>query len=190
MSFDEKVDVIDLIINVLKEHEKTLDELISRLDEILSRGFTTPSMEAKPPERPVVTVDVRNWMDFRDRCRDARLAAFEVVDGRFRVSALKDNILYIYEEEMPEMSIRFREEGERTVIDGIDLRDREQFSTAMRGRLKCGLDISINGVTVNLPEGISLYKLRYTVDPIKARRWLSEELNIDEDEIVEGEIHL
>ena len=43
MSFDEKVDVIDLIINVLKEHEKTLDELISRLEEALSRGAASSS---------------------------------------------------------------------------------------------------------------------------------------------------
>ena len=35
MSFDEKVDVIDLIINVLKDHEKTLDELIFKLEEAL-----------------------------------------------------------------------------------------------------------------------------------------------------------
>lgn len=189
MSFDEKVDVIDLIINVLKEHEKTLDELISRLEEALSRSLPATPVERRPIERPVVTVEVRNWMEFRERCRDSRLAAFEVVDGRFRVSALKGDILYIYEEELPEMSIRFREEGERAIIDSIDLRDREQFPTAMRGRLKCGLDISISGITVDLPEGTSIYRLQYTIDPIKAKKWLSEELNIDEDKILEGEIH-
>jgi len=189
MSFDEKVDVIDLIINVLKEHEKTLDELISRLEEVLSRGPPAP-VEHRPAERPIVTVEVRSWIEFRERCRGSRLAAFEVVDGRFRVSALKGDILYIYEEEMPEMSIRFREEDGRTVIDGIDLRDREQFPTAMRGRLKCGLDISISGMTVDLPEGTSIYRLHYTIDPVKAKKWLSEELEMDEDKILEGEIHL
>ena len=31
----ERVDVIDLIINVLREHEKTLDNLIGRLEKLV-----------------------------------------------------------------------------------------------------------------------------------------------------------
>ena len=34
MAYSDKVDVIDLIINVLKEHEGTLDELVSRLEQV------------------------------------------------------------------------------------------------------------------------------------------------------------
>ena len=33
MSYTEKIDVLDLIIQVLKEHEKTLDQLITRLEK-------------------------------------------------------------------------------------------------------------------------------------------------------------
>jgi len=33
MSFTEKVDVLDLLINVLKEHEQKLDEITTRLEE-------------------------------------------------------------------------------------------------------------------------------------------------------------
>lgn len=32
MSFTEKMDVLDLLINIIKEHEEKLDELISRLE--------------------------------------------------------------------------------------------------------------------------------------------------------------
>jgi hypothetical protein len=32
MSYMEKMDVLDLIIETLKEHEKALDEIVSRLD--------------------------------------------------------------------------------------------------------------------------------------------------------------
>ncbi len=32
MSYMEKMDVLDLIIVTLKEHEKALDEIVSRLD--------------------------------------------------------------------------------------------------------------------------------------------------------------
>jgi len=189
MSFDEKVDVIDLIINVLKEHEKTLDDLISRLEEALSRGVSITPAEARPA-KPSITVEVRNWMEFRERCRGSTLAAFDVEEGHFKVSALSGGILYLYEEEMPEMAIRFREEGERAIIDSIDLGAREQFPIAMSGRLNCGLAISVSGITVDLPEGASIYKLQYSIDPMRAKKWLSEELGVEEDRILEGEIRL
>ena len=38
MSLSQKVDVLDLIIDVLKEHEKKLDELISRLEKIVEKA--------------------------------------------------------------------------------------------------------------------------------------------------------
>ena len=37
MSLTEKIDVLDLIINVLKEHEKKLDELIGKLEILIDR---------------------------------------------------------------------------------------------------------------------------------------------------------
>ena len=36
-SYVTKIDAMDLIINVLREHEKTLDELVERMEEILGR---------------------------------------------------------------------------------------------------------------------------------------------------------
>ena len=39
LMFSEKIDALDLIIDVLKEHEKTLDTLIQRLEAI------TPTLE-------------------------------------------------------------------------------------------------------------------------------------------------
>lgn len=37
MSFPEKVDVLDLLINILREHEKKFDELVSRLEEVVDK---------------------------------------------------------------------------------------------------------------------------------------------------------
>ena len=34
MSFTEKIDVLDLLINVLTEHEEKLDELVERLEKL------------------------------------------------------------------------------------------------------------------------------------------------------------
>ena len=36
MSYTEKIDVLDLLINVLREHEEKLDELVERRDQIVS----------------------------------------------------------------------------------------------------------------------------------------------------------
>lgn len=35
MSFAEKVDILDLLINCLKEHEKKMGELVGRLEELI-----------------------------------------------------------------------------------------------------------------------------------------------------------
>ena len=64
-NFDEKIDVIDLIINVLKDHEKKMDELVSRLEE----AQVTPA-EVKAPREPpmqvgaVFTAALKRWDEF------------------------------------------------------------------------------------------------------------------------------
>ena len=35
MSYTEKIDVLDLIIEILQEHEKTLDQLVGRLETVV-----------------------------------------------------------------------------------------------------------------------------------------------------------
>jgi len=37
MGYTEKIDVLDMIIDVLRDHEKTLDQLIARLEDTLRR---------------------------------------------------------------------------------------------------------------------------------------------------------
>ena len=34
VSYTEKIDVLDLLINILQEHEAKLDELVSRLEAV------------------------------------------------------------------------------------------------------------------------------------------------------------
>jgi hypothetical protein len=47
MNYMEKMDVLDLIIETLKEHEKALDEIASRLDARLN-GESRESKETHP----------------------------------------------------------------------------------------------------------------------------------------------
>lgn len=44
MSYTEKIDVLDLLIKILKEHEENLDEKIERLELVVEA--ITPLLEA------------------------------------------------------------------------------------------------------------------------------------------------
>jgi hypothetical protein len=58
MSFTEKMDVLDLIIETLKEHEKVLDEIVYRLEACLGG----PSAESKiPVDPPGDEKDLEDW---------------------------------------------------------------------------------------------------------------------------------
>ena len=37
MSFTQKIDALDMIIEVLREHEKALDDLVQRIEALLPR---------------------------------------------------------------------------------------------------------------------------------------------------------
>jgi hypothetical protein len=56
MSYLEKMDVLDLIIETLTEHEKALDEIVSRLDARLNGEYgesrKTPSINGS---------SLKNW---------------------------------------------------------------------------------------------------------------------------------
>ena len=57
MSFTEKVDVLDLLVNILREHEEKLDELVSRLEAVApnpnaDREGHVMGHPIEPPEKP------------------------------------------------------------------------------------------------------------------------------------------
>ena len=186
MSFDEKMDAIDLIINVLREHEKSLDELVSRLEGLLARA--APPVGGAEVVGPTIRAVVREWKEFRERCSGAGLAAFEVQERQFRVSALKGGVLHIYEEPIPDMEIRFREREKGVVIDEVELRGKEVFPAALRGRLNCGLEASVRGEETRMPDGASLYRIVYDVDTERARNWLANQLKMDPKNIIHGRL--
>jgi len=191
MGYDEKVDVIDLIINVLKDHEKTLDGLVAKLEEVLAGAAPIPVAAVKAEVRkPTVSVVLREWTEFRERCSEANLIAFEIEDKQFKVSAVKDSVLYSYQEEMPDMEIRFREKEEKTVIEGIDISSTELVPTVLRGELDCGLDIAVKGVEVKLPDGLSVYKIIYDIGAEEAKNWLAKQLKAEKSNIMQGKIQI
>ena len=194
--FDEKIDVIDLIINVLKDHEKQLDALVARLEEALAAEAPkrTPQerelIEREPAGGAAVTAFLKKWTEFTGRCASAGLVAFDVDRGNFKVSATVGGVLYTYEEEIPDMEIRYKKVDEKVHIDSIDISSAGLVPTALRGRLDCGLGFEKNEVEVELPDGGSVYKVVYTIDPGTAQSWIAYQLGVEEASIVQGELRI
>ncbi len=192
--FDEKIDVIDLIINVLKEHEKKLDELVSRLEEAQAMGapIRTPKererREEVPPSSAVVSAALNRWSEFTEKCASAELVAFDADGGHFRVSAVSGGVLYTYEEEIPDMEIRYRKTDGKAHIESIDISSVELVPEAILGRLECGIKLEKNDVEVGLLDGESVNKISFSINPEVAKSWIAYQLGVDEDTIVRGEL--
>jgi hypothetical protein len=202
--FDEKIDVIDLIINVLKDHENKLDELVSRLEgaEVLREPPTDTKEEEiysleEPTPRPVkrapsmgvgVKAKLRSWTEFRERSEGAELVAFDVDGGCFKVSAVAGGVLYSFQEEIPRMEIRYSKANENARIDTIDINKAELMLAALRGQLNCGLVLEKRNVETETPNGNRVHKVVYDIDPSTARNWLAYQLSVEDDSILNGEI--
>jgi hypothetical protein len=118
----------------------------------------------------------------------AQLVSFDIENKLFTVSALKESLLYSYEEEMPDMEIRFKEREEKAIIDEIGVSRSGLIPSVIRGGLECGLEASMKGVEVSLPDGGKIYKVTYEINEDKVRTWLLTQLEVDKNQIVHGRI--
>lgn len=60
MSFTEKIDVLDLIIKILNDHEKKFDELVERLE------LVTQQLETQNPALPTEELEESSTVAFHD----------------------------------------------------------------------------------------------------------------------------
>jgi hypothetical protein len=186
---DDRVDVLDLLINLLKEHEAKLDDLSRRLEEIMEQ--TTP--RAAPSERLVTEVSLRahimSWTEFRRLSRGAIRVALSTEEGQFKVMSIKGGILHDYQEKVPYLDIIKRvEEGMSRV--SFELDDVSLLVNSLRGRLDCGLALQRREKELAQLEDATLTRLEYWVDSEHARRWLAQELEVEDSRIILGELHL
>ncbi|MEM3955667.1 MAG: hypothetical protein QW424_02810 [Candidatus Bathyarchaeia archaeon] len=101
-----KMNTIDFIINVLKEHEKKMDALVSRLERISSVLPTIVGEgKAERAETKVIRAHVNiicdNWNDFKSLCSGAEIVAFNQDANTLSIKALHENIVYEYRETLP-----------------------------------------------------------------------------------------
>ena len=189
MSFDrdDKVDIIDLLISLLRDHEKKLDEISYRLEKLADEGLPLPNLE-EPNVTPgitgiSVTVIVSRWSDYRERCRGSQLIAYKVTDTSIHVASLIGSIVYIYEEQIPSITLKKRENGS-TQINILDLANTQ---TALSGKLACGLaletvsfDSTVDGEKVSI--------VKYSVSDENTKNWLASQLEVDSSQIIKGEL--
>ena len=199
-NFDDKMDVMDLIINVLKDHESKLDELVSRLESLpLPLDGRADESEAEdaplrpvvgPPRQagPVVTAVLKRWADFRLKCASSRLVAFDTEESVFEVSALAGGVVYVYREEIPSMGITYREDEEGARVEGIDISKPGLMPAALREKLDCGLEFTRRDLETKMDDGRTLHKIIFEIDPIVARSWIAYQLGIDDSDVVHGKL--
>ena len=199
-NFDEKMDVMDLIINVLKDHESKLDELVSRLESLPphqegSEEDSEPEDEPRrpvvgPPRHagPVVTVVLKRWADFGSKCASSRLVAFDTEESVFEVSALAGGVVYVYREEVPRMGITYREDEDGARVEGIDISKPGLMPAALREKLDCGLEFTRRDLETNMNDGRTLYKIVFEIDPMVARSWIAYQLGVDDSDVVQGKL--
>jgi hypothetical protein len=191
MSHDEKVDVIDFIINVLKEHEKNLDAQVAKLEDIITFDrMARPSQESPKGRASRVKVALEKWPEFKERSTEPQMLAFTMTDDGFQVSALKDDVLYVYHEKVPEVSMAVERGEGKTMPRGGNFGDLFDNLSLLSGRLQCGLPVKHRKVELKLPDGCVVQKIIFEVDNEVAKSWLSEQLEIDKTSILYGLIEI
>ena len=86
MSHSDKVEVMDFLINVLKDHEKSLDTLITRAEDVIEDDQLPRTVTQKPPP---LKITLRNWTEFKDRAIEDELACFAMLHTSFVYKAFK-----------------------------------------------------------------------------------------------------
>jgi len=186
--FEEKIDVLDLIINVLRDHEESLSrtlenfddvhqrisafaEKLNLLDKILERldGLKVKRIiEATGINGPLVKVKCNDWATFRAASQGALLVTFEISEGNVTVSSITDLFVFIYNDGIPEL-----------------------MSVMGSGIMRWVSKIMKNGESA-----VESFDLLHSqddiyeevIDPEAFRRWLSTDLKIPKEKIIHGKV--
>ena len=179
MSQADKVEVMDLLINVLKDHEKSLDTLITRAEEVIDDN-PAPQMVAQ--NSPPLKITLRDWDEFKDCANEAELICFDMKDSLFLCNAITKNKVFSYSESTPEVIVELGD-NQDLVMKGLNISNLEEENTILNGKLDLGLDVKSEKVKHNF-DGTqrTLQELNY----IFTKNWLSHEIGIHRDFVVHG----
>jgi hypothetical protein len=191
MSSNEKIDVIDLIINVLREHEKTLDTLISKLETTLESAPKKDNENVKQVlYNNKYSIIVNTWSEFKERSSKADLAVFSMKDNKVKISVIKENFVYSYVESVSEITMTIEKINEKILVKGLELSKIEDHPLVFNGRLKCGLTLTDRKSEFKLPDGNIIQKINYEADNGETKNWLATQPEIKRENIIIGEIEI
>ena len=194
--FPEKMDALDLIITALKDHEKRLDDLYQRLEDIVNSLETERRGTEKKDERKVESsptkkapiVVCNKWDEFKSRCKGARVVTFEIEENIFHVYSMVDGEVFRYSESLPNRGLKGVEDQSSFSIDKTSLSNVDLLQFLIDGKLRCGLSLSIKSSRTVLSENQFLFELSYSFNPDEVKEFLSGELGVSKDSVVEGKI--
>ena len=190
MSSNEKIDVIDFIINVLKEHEKNLDEEISRLEGIINTANKNKTPSGPSQKTSNIKIIMNKWNEFQEKSNKPEIVSYNMKDGRIIFSAYKNNSLFIYSEDISEISMTIEKTAEKFVIRGVEVSRIEDHPLIFNGTLKCGLNLTPRKSEYKLPEGNVIQKITYEIDTEETLTWLSKKLVIEREKIIYGYLEI
>ena len=185
---DDRVDMLDLLINLLKEHEKKMDELTYRLETLIDERKPPVELPRRAPERIIgVVARVSSWREFKRQCTGALSVAVEIDERIFKATALSRNIIFAYEEEIPVLEVTYGDEGKETTFA---VTNASLTLKSLMGTLDCGLELDRRIIDSALPDGREAQRVVYYVDPGAARSWLADQLALEESSIILGALSL
>ena len=180
MSHADKVEVMDFLINVLKDHEKNLDTLISRAEDLLTENQNSNNLTQNATK---LKISLNNWDDLCDRALDAELVCFNLIDSAFYCDVITENKIYQYTEKTPEVTLEL-ENNNNLVLSGLNMNNLDENFSLLNGKLSIGLELNAK----KIKNSGEKHKIQYDLDVLYTKNWLSRELGIHRDFIVQGNI--
>jgi hypothetical protein len=168
----EKLDTLDLIITVLREHEKSLDELIRKVSTF-SQGPVLPPA-ARPHGTRGLTLRLDQWRDFTTRSADAETVAYRLDDASLTLTAHAHGVTLVYAEPLPTRTHPV------TAPAGLAIPATQ--------RLACGLAVALARVDTVETTGRRAVVAVYRADPALLTAWLAAELARPPSSLVAGVI--
>lgn len=188
-----KMDVLDMIITVLREHEVNLDRLCRRLDNLVevmgTKGLEEekePQPRTKPFEGRLGSLNIEyldSWDEFKEKCKAPDSLLFEINGSSFNVFSIINRSIIKYRENI------FNSKSELPYyVENIQKSLTENgFLTT---NLKCGLEVPLIMHSSITPEEQLSVEINIRIDVNKVKDWLSEQLKVDKTKIIAGKMNI
>ena len=194
--YGDKWDTIDLIITALKEHEKRLDSVYNKFETLVDKfSAKEPTREPAAVRRrkrvseSLIFISCEKWQDFKSKCKGASVITFEIYDNTFSVCVRLKRDIFRYSEKIPRNTYKLVNEKKQYLVDKFYIEDLEN-QMFFNGTLKCGLKLSTKTTKTALNDREFQITLDYDLDSDAAKEFLSKELSVSKENIVEGRITL